>query len=225
MYNQDYVVPVDTNNLPVSVSIFTKKSICNGTSFSPIMYHCSRTGFINDIVIRPRYRTQLFLHMVDQLKIEGFSCYCAFPHLVLTDPSFQLQRASTHNTCTLCRLFSDTEKHSGDFIFTIVAPDLDGYLACSELIDYLAVQLSPFTTASLDCSSLVYLEGRLRSTRTFLVFPRRHDCSIFATHWAITLFSNVYYTSSLYGGTGTQLPRPNGRGPQFSLSRVPISGV
>ena len=49
------------------------------------MYHCSRTGFINDIVIRPRYRTQLFLHVVDQLKIEGFSCYCAFPHLVLTD--------------------------------------------------------------------------------------------------------------------------------------------
>ena len=112
------------------------------------MYHCSRTGFINDIVIRPRYRTQLFLHVADQLKIEGFSCYHAFPHLVLTDPSFQLQWASTHNTCTLCRLFSDTEKHSGDFIFTIVAPALDGYLACSELVDhYLAVHQTPFTTA------------------------------------------------------------------------------
>jgi len=98
------------------------------------MYHCSRTGFSNDIVIRPRYWTQLFLHLADQLKIEGFSCYCAFPHLVLTDPSFQLQWASTLNTCTLCRLFSDTEKHSGDFIFTIVTPALDGYLACSELM-------------------------------------------------------------------------------------------
>lgn len=154
---------------------------CNGTSFSPIMYHCSRTGFINDIVIRPRYRTQLFLHVADQLKIEGFSCYRAFPHLVLTDPSFQLQRASTHNTCTLCRLFSDTEKHSGDFIFTIVAPALDGYLACSELVDhYLAVHLTPFTTAAdLLISSLQNIRTtvvkfqslmiKLRGTKNFLI--------------------------------------------------------
>ena len=33
----------------------------------------------------------------------------------------------------------------------------------------------------------------------FLVFPRRHHCSIFAAHWAMTLFSNVRYTSALYG--------------------------
>lgn len=62
-------------------------------------------------------------------------------------PSLQLQRALTHNTCTLRRLCSATEKHSGDFIFTIVTPALDGYLACSELIDYLAVPQTPFTTA------------------------------------------------------------------------------
>ena len=37
----------------------------------------------------------------------------------------------------------------------------------------------------------------------FLVFPRRHHCSIFATHWAMTLFSNVYYTSTLTVVTGT----------------------
>lgn len=141
---------------------------CNGTSFSPIMYHCSRTGFINDIVIRPRYRTQLFLHVADQLKIEGFSCYRAFPHLVLTDPSFQLQRASTHNTCTLCRLFSDTEKHSGDFIFTIVAPALDGYLACSELVDhYLAVYPIPFNYSF--CPRESAQAPRLRSTKNFLI--------------------------------------------------------
>ena len=171
------------------------------------MYHCSRTGFINDIIIRPRYRTQLFLHVVDQLKIEGFSCYCAFPHLVLTDPSFQLQRASTHNTCTLCRLFSDTEKHSGDFIFTIVAPALDGYLACSELVDhYLAVYPIPFNYSF--CPRESAQAPRLRSTTTFLVFPRRHHCSIFATHWAMTLFSNVRYTSTLTVVAGTPLFRP-----------------
>lgn len=36
----------------------------------------------------------------------------------------------------------------------------------------------------------------------FLVFPRRHHCSIFATHWAMTLFSNVRYTSTLTVVTG-----------------------
>ena len=30
-----------------------------------------------------------------------------------------------------------------------------------------------------------------------IVFPRCHHCSIFTTHWAMTLFSNVRYTSSL----------------------------
>ena len=42
----------------------------------------------------------------------------------------------------------------------------------------------------------------------FLVFPRRHRCSIFATHWAMTLFSNVRYTSTLTVVTGTPLSRP-----------------
>lgn len=128
------------------------------------MYHCSRTGFINDIVIRPRYRTQLFLHVADQLKIEGFSCYRAFSHLVLTDPSFQLQWASTHNTCTLRQLFSDTEKHSGDFVFTIVTPALDGYLACSELVyHYLAVYPIPFNYSFYPRESAQ--APRLRSTK------------------------------------------------------------
>ena len=39
----------------------------------------------------------------------------------------------------------------------------------------------------------------------FLVFLRRHHCSIFTTHWAMTLFSNVRYTSTLTVVTGTPL--------------------
>jgi len=31
------------------------------------------------------------------------------------------------NPYTLCRLCSDTEKHLGGFVFSIVAPILDGY--------------------------------------------------------------------------------------------------
>lgn len=51
----------------------------------------------------------------------------------------------------------------------------------------------------------------------FLVFPRRHHCSIFTTHWAMTLFSNVCYTSTLYGRAGTP----------FSTGNIPrqVSGL
>lgn len=69
--------------------------------------------------------------------------------------------------------------------------------------------------------------------RGFLVFPRRHHCSIFVTHWAMTLFSNVRYTSSLTVELVLRLrcksAQPIGNNvhltTQSSLFRVSISGV
>lgn len=48
--------------------------------------------------------------------------------------------------------------------------------------------------------------GHLFTKGLFSSFPRRHHCSIFTTHWAMTLFSSVCYTSTFTVVTGIPLP-------------------
>ena len=62
------------------------------------------------------------------------------------------QKAQTHNTCTLCRLCSDTEKHSGDFIL---------FMRCSsprilEWVPYSTVNSGRVAVDAASCFGLHY---------------------------------------------------------------------